>query len=221
MNTSTVKENYQDVAVARAYDRERFQSLVGRTFDRLEKRALHNIVRRALREVPRASVLDAPCGTGRITEWLLGLGLSVTGGDISSAMIEMARDKCARFADRAEFRTLDLEHLELADDSFDLVTCIRLFHHLDTLARERILRELARVSRAFVIVNVSLSSPYYRCRRGLKRWLGQGVSTTSSTWAEIESEAAAAGLEVAARRFVLPYLSEDLVLLLRKSSRTR
>src|SRR5262249_20170978 len=95
-------------------------------------------------------------------------------------------------------------------NSYDLATCIRLFHHLDTYARERVLRELARVSRAFVLVNVSLSSPFYRCRRGLKRCLKQGVSSTSSTWDDIRREADASCLPPLSLRVVMRYLSEDL-----------
>jgi ubiquinone/menaquinone biosynthesis C-methylase UbiE len=211
-----VKEHYQDVAVARSYDRERFSDFVGRRFDALEKRAVRRLLARVRRELPRPRTLDVPCGTGRVTELLLGEGLEVTGGDISPAMLEVAREKCARFAGRAAFRRLDLDALDLPDGSFDLVICIRLFHHFETDRRCRVLRELARVSRRFVLVNVSFSSPYYRFRRRVKRWLGQGVSKTNSTRDEIRREAGAAGLRLVARAFVLPFVSEDLVLLFTK-----
>src|SRR5689334_1676187 len=80
-----VKDRYRDLAVAGAYDGERFTSLVGRSFDALERRALAAVVRRAVCEVARPAVLDVPCGTGRITSLLLEQGLTVTGGDISTA----------------------------------------------------------------------------------------------------------------------------------------
>jgi ubiquinone/menaquinone biosynthesis C-methylase UbiE len=219
--STDVKHHYQDEAVARSYDRQRFSGPVGRTFDALEKWALRRVLRGVLRGSPRPRVLDVPCGTGRITELLLGLGLEVVGGDISPAMMDVARLKCARFGDRAAFRRLDLDGLDLPDDSVDLVTCIRLFHHLGTERRGAILRELARVTRRHVVVNVSLSSPYYRLRRRLKRALGQGISRASSTWAEIGRESAAAGLVLIGHRHVLRYASEDLVLLLEKQGRGR
>jgi ubiquinone/menaquinone biosynthesis C-methylase UbiE len=216
MNTSSVKDNYQAVSVARAYDRERFSSLVGRTFDKLEKRAIRKVIGRALPDVGSAQVLDIPCGTGRVTELLLGIGLEVMGGDISPAMMEVAQEKCTQFGSRATFRRLDLDGLDLPVGSFDLVSCIRLFHHLDTAARGRILRELARVSRRYVLVNVSLSTAFLRLRRWLKRLLRQGISTTSSTWDDIRQEADGAGLKLVARTFVLPFVSEDVVLLFEK-----
>ena len=78
------------------------------------------------------------------------------------------------------------------------------------------LTELARVSRRFVLVNVSLSTPFYRWRRRLKRLLGQGVSRQSSTWRQIRAEAAAAGLRLRRKLYVKRFCSEDVVLLLTK-----
>ena len=211
-----LKRYYQDVAIAEAYDRDRFSGIVGGTFDGLEQQAIDAVLTRVRRSICAPSVLDVPCGTGRITELLLDSGLSVTGGDISTAMLAVAERKCARFGSRARWRQLDLDRLEAHADAFDLVTCIRLFHHLDSSARGRTLQELARVARRFVMVNVAYSSPLYRLRRRAKRALGQDVSRTSSTWAEILAESEAAGLRVEAFRFVCPLLSEDLVVLFRK-----
>jgi ubiquinone/menaquinone biosynthesis C-methylase UbiE len=216
MTKRNIKDQYLDDAVATQYDRDRFSSFVGRTFNRLEKRTLRSVVTRAKRELPNPAVLDIPCGTGRITELLLEEGLTVTGGDISAAMIDVARRRLARFGAQVSFRQLDLDRLAMEDDSVDLVTCIRLLHHIDSPARARILRECARVTRRFVIINVSYSSPLYRLRRRLKQAMGQGVSAASSTWTEIEQEAESAGLRIETAQFVFPVVTEDLVLLLRK-----
>lgn len=216
MTTRVIKDYYQDQSVARNYDRERFSGPAGRLFDRLEKRALAGVMRRVLRDVPAPAVLDVPCGTGRITELLLDMGLDVTGGDISREMIEMAQIKCARFGPRVSFRQIDLDALDLPAGEFDVVTCIRMLHHLDDTARRGVLQGLARLSRRYVLVNLSYSSPWYRLRRRIKRRLGQGVSRTSATWDEIKAETGAAGLVVKTRRFVCRYGSEDLILLLEK-----
>ena len=212
-----IKQHYQDSAVAANYDRQRFSPWAGRVFNYLEKRALRCVVHRALSQCRTADVLDVACGTGRITELLLDMGLNVTGADISEQMMDVARQRCQRFGQRAAFRRLDLDHPDLPDNSFELVTCIRLFHHLDTDDRRRILAGLARITRRFVLVNVSLSSPAYRLRRRIKRWLGQGTSRACSTWSDIHGEATAAGLTLRSHRFVMRYGSEDLVLLLEKT----
>jgi ubiquinone/menaquinone biosynthesis C-methylase UbiE len=220
VTTAIVKDHYQSPTVAGAYDRQRFASFTGRTFDRLEQRAIAHLVRRAVAGCAsddRLRVLDVPCGTGRITRLLLDLGLQVVGGDISPAMIAQARVRCAGSTSRVEFSVLDLDQLDLPEGSFDLVSCIRLFHHLHTAERQAVLHELARVSRRFVLANVSYSSRFYRLRRQVKRWLGQGVCRAGSTEQEVRDEAAAAGLRLVARRFVLPAVSEDLILLFEKS----
>lgn len=215
METSKIKQYYQSDRIARDYDNERFSSFSGRTFDRLEKRAIGRVVDHVRRHIPNPRTLDAPCGTGRITELLLEQELSVLGGDISTAMIDVARKRCESFGDRATFQQLDLEHLDLPDSSFDLATCIRLFHHLTSQQRMPILKELARVSARFVLTNYSLSSPYYRLRRHVKRRLDSGVSRTNATWPEIIAEASAAGLQVCKTQMVLPGVSEDIIVLLK------
>jgi len=216
MSTYAVKENYLEESVARSYDRQRFENRAGRWFDRLEKRAIRNMVKQVLDECPNPTVLDVPCGTGRITETLLDMGLRVTGADISERMIEVGLERCRRFANRASFQILDLDAPDLPQAAFDLVTCIRLMHHLDSRDREGVFRSLARMTRYYVLVNVSFSSPYYRLRRRVKRRLGQGVSRASSTWRQIQDETRCAGLRLAGHRFAGRFLSEDLILLLKK-----
>jgi 2-polyprenyl-3-methyl-5-hydroxy-6-metoxy-1,4-benzoquinol methylase len=213
----SVRDNYLDPEVAARYDRERFGSLVGRIFDRLEKRALGRALAAVTAEEPAPRTLDVPCGTGRITEWLLDQGLEVTGADVSPAMLERARARCAPYGTRASFVELDLERPVDIGSPCDLVTCIRLFHHLDSPARARILASLAKLTRRHVIVNVSYSNWFYEGRRKVKRWLRQGVSAARSTEADIVRELACSGLVEQARFFLLPGASEDLILLLRKS----
>jgi SAM-dependent methyltransferase len=69
-------------------------------------------------DVEGKRVLDAGCGTGVYTEWLLDRGADVVGIDVSEAMLEHARE---RVGNRAEFVRTDLgEPLEFAEtDSFD------------------------------------------------------------------------------------------------------
>ncbi len=69
-------------------------------------------------DVEGKRVLDAGCGTGVYTEWLLDRGADVVGVDVSEAMLEHARE---RVGDRAEFVRADLaEPMEFAGtDGFD------------------------------------------------------------------------------------------------------
>lgn len=84
--------------------------------------------RRAMEGIPVPSVLDVGCGTGMLSERLLGAFPScrLTGVDLSPAMVERAR---VRLAGRAEVREADAERLPFHDGAFDLVVCNDSFHH--------------------------------------------------------------------------------------------
>ncbi|MBY0525816.1 MAG: oligosaccharide flippase family protein [Gemmataceae bacterium] len=213
MTATHVKQRYQDEEVVKRYDLIRFHGPIGRTIDALEKRAIRKVLRTALAELPAPAVLDVPCGTGRITELLLEQGLAVTGGDISLAMIEAAQ---AKLGDRVRFKHLDLERLDLPDQSFDLITCIRLFNHIGAAEQERILQELARVSRRFVVLNLSFSSSLYRYTPYLKCALGMPMPRALPPWSELEQRMSTAGFAIANVAYELRYLSEVVVLLLRR-----
>jgi trans-aconitate 2-methyltransferase len=83
-------------------------------------------------------VLDAGCGSGRVTELLLGRLPSgvVVGVDSSAAMVERARE---RLGDRADLRIGDLTELEL-EAEVDAVFSNAVFHWI--LDHERLFARL-------------------------------------------------------------------------------
>jgi SAM-dependent methyltransferase len=83
---------------------------------------------------PDASALEYGCGAGSFAYFLARAGTeSVTGIDISPVAIEQAAERADRegVADRCEFRVMDAERLDFADDSFDLICGTAILHHLD------------------------------------------------------------------------------------------
>ena len=111
---------------------------------------------------------------------------------------------------------MDLDSYVCPEGTYDLVTCIRLLHHLESADRRMVLGHLAKATSRFVMINLPYSSPYYRARRGLKRLLRQGVSRTAATWKQIQDETSQAGLHIVHSRFMVPLLSENLILLLER-----
>ncbi len=78
-------------------------------------------------------ILDAGCGTGVGTEYLVHLNpqASVVGIDLSAGALEVARERCRRSgADRVEFHHLSLYDVEKIDGEFDLINCVGVLHHL-------------------------------------------------------------------------------------------
>lgn len=78
-------------------------------------------------------ILDAGCGTGVGTEYLVHLnpGAPVVGIDLSSGALEVARERCRRSgADRAEFHHLSVYDVDRLEGEFDLINCVGVLHHL-------------------------------------------------------------------------------------------
>jgi SAM-dependent methyltransferase len=98
-----------------------------------------------LPDVEGKRVLDAGCGGGRYTEWLIERGASVVAVDKSSEMVEEARQ---RVDNRAEVHRSDIgKHLEFADDSeFDGVVSGLSLHYLEDW--RPVFAEFARILRS-------------------------------------------------------------------------
>ena len=78
-------------------------------------------------------ILDAGCGTGVGTEYLVHLNpqAQVTGIDLSPGALEVARERCQRSgADRVEFQNLSIYDADRLDGEFDLINCVGVLHHL-------------------------------------------------------------------------------------------
>jgi SAM-dependent methyltransferase len=99
------------------------------------------VVYEILDALPKGTVLDAACGTGRYAEHAAAHGHQVIGVDSSSEMLDRAR---ARVSD-VDFRLGDLHRLPLPDDAVDIVVCGLALVHVPDLAP--VMAEFARVLR--------------------------------------------------------------------------
>lgn len=128
-------------SIARKYDRMNHGLSLG--IDRLWRR---RFVRRLSRKLPeKAAVLDLACGTGDLTKALSNKGYHVTGLDISSEMMAIAREKCRYLSPKPGFVLGSAEQIPFPDGSFDAVTIafgLRNFDH-----RAQCLSEIRRVLR--------------------------------------------------------------------------
>ncbi|MBN3908064.1 MAG: class I SAM-dependent methyltransferase [Nostoc sp. NMS1] len=77
-------------------------------------------------------ILDAGCGTGVGTEYLVHLNpqASVVGIDLSTGALAVAKERCQRSgATRVEFHHLSLFDVEQLPGEFDLINCVGVLHH--------------------------------------------------------------------------------------------
>ena len=116
--------------------------------DRIEQQIVADLVREL---APGATVLDVPCGNGRMTQLLDRADLSVIAMDFAHEMLKAM--ELRKIDGRGSCRVQgDVIHLPLPDKSVDLVVNMRLMHHIaDPAMQGRMYRQLARVTRGLVI----------------------------------------------------------------------
>jgi SAM-dependent methyltransferase len=95
---------------------------------------------------PRADLLDVGCGPGTITADLAALVGRVTAVETAPAALDAARaEVAARGATNVSFAVGDVQALDLADGSFDVVHAHQVLQHVGDPVGA--LREMARVCR--------------------------------------------------------------------------
>lgn len=149
------------------------------------------VIRRALEitGLHDASVLDVPCGAGRLTEQLQPVAERLTSCDYSPAMLEFFRRRHTEpcFVGSAF-------DLPFADDTFDLVFSARLSHHIESDDRRAdYLRSLMRISRRWVIVTIFDRASLKNRLRELSRRFNGKRSKFTFRRSDVESIAREAG----------------------------
>jgi len=75
---------------------------------------------------PGARVLDIGCGTGSLSLVLAGLGLRVSGIDLSAGMLARAQAKAAAAGVEIEFQVMDAANPQFAPGQFEAIVCRHL-----------------------------------------------------------------------------------------------
>jgi 2-polyprenyl-3-methyl-5-hydroxy-6-metoxy-1,4-benzoquinol methylase len=115
------------------------------------------------------SVLDVGCAEGIVCRALQQRGWQSawTGCDSSANTLRIAN----RIAPQAQWTCGDANNLPFSDKSFDLILCAEVLEHLPH--PERALREMARVSRRWLLLSVP-AEPLFRTLAWISRRLQLG-----------------------------------------------
>ncbi|MFZ5875334.1 MAG: class I SAM-dependent methyltransferase [Nitrospirota bacterium] len=215
------RAHYQIGDVAGRYDAERWTKGTRRWSNRRKFLAISKALALARRlGGPVQTALDCPTGTGRILPLLSAERLRFVGSDLSVEMMRQIRAKA--FDGLPALRGLvrcDAERLPYRDSGFDVVLSIRFLFHLPTDVRRRIVTEMARVSREWLILDyrhkytLKYALKRLKWRLGLAREEHRRVSR-----ADIDADFRAAGIDLVKIFPTVPGLSDKWVILARKVS---
>ncbi len=140
-------------------------------------------------------VLDAPCGVGRASIWLAQQGHEVTGIDLGEGALDLARDLAAKAKVSAQFESQDIFALGYDDEAFDATLCFRLLHHFESEALQaRLIAEICRVSKRYVVISRISPSSFMSLRRRLRHALsGKPIKQYPVSEAQLDAQFAKHG----------------------------
>jgi SAM-dependent methyltransferase len=161
---------------------------------------------KALDYIPNgSSVLDFPCGTGRLYPKLFAKGFDIIAVDSSWHMASIARanraDQSTSQESQEGFAVSDILKTAFADSAFDAVVCNRLFHHFfEPEIRRTAFYELHRIARKSVVVSYystrCIDSYIFKLKNKLR---GRNPTDRVPIAPEVfAADAAASGLKVVA-----------------------
>jgi SAM-dependent methyltransferase len=127
-------------------------------FKRGRKRRTHQLEISALERVlaalpPLTTIVDVGSGAGKLAPVLSRHAGHLIQVDISPQMLEVVFEDYPLPSEHGAYLQADARDIPLASGSADLVFCHRLLNHYSAEDRLKALKELARISRAYVVVS--------------------------------------------------------------------
>ena len=201
--------------VPQDYQQQRYRSLDQAWVNWREQRLLAQLLTRC--QLATGTVLDVPCGYSRFAPVYARLGLTVMGADVSYDMVHLAATNHAQYGGE-RWLCADVLALPFPDSVFDGVLCIRLLHHrYSDTERQRILSELARVSRRFVIISFYRPTLLHTVAR---HWRGSRGRLAMMTIPHLRELARASALQIQRVHSLLRYCHAQTFVVLSKTSST-
>ena len=167
-----------------------------------------------LGDVTGLRVLDIGCGAGQLSGALVDAGATVTGIDVSPAMIEIAK---SRLGGSATFSVGDLsKHLDFDADAFDIVVASLVMHYMENWTP--VLEEVRRVLTPDGSLTFSTHHPtmdwrlfsrdnYFTKKQSTETWTKGGQPFDVTTW---RRPLASISREIRDAGFVIDLLEEPM-----------
>lgn len=130
----TKEEFYSRKEVVDYYDNRRFGGRSGQWVNKRELQLVNNLLPK------KGKVLDLPCGTGRLANFLIERGYEVVCGDVSEAMLKTTKDL---LESNAQIIKMNAAKIPFEDYSFNAVVQLRFYFHFKQI--QNFLKEARRV----------------------------------------------------------------------------
>lgn len=209
--TSKYQGKYQSVVSAESYN-------VGYQRRKQKRTQKETAILRSLLAgyAPAETVLDMPSGGGRLSPVIGEFVQAIIEMDISLGQLLYVRENSRTGVPQLCVRASGFQ-IPLKDGSVDGSVCIRLSHHLYSLdEKEKLLSELLRVSRRFVIFSfVDGNSLKFTLRRWRHKMAGAPFKTTSITIGELKEISKRHGGDVIACPAIGPFQAHRYALIVK------
>ena len=143
-------------------------------------------------------ILDAGCGNGDFSI-LLSQQFSaskITGADYSNDMIKVCV-QAKKGRDNIEFVATDLLDTPFDDTAFDITVCINVIHHVYKNDLDKLIKEIARITKKTVIIEIkNRISWYYPIKKLKSRLLLSGITVYGTTVKAMEKLFGRGGFEL-------------------------
>lgn len=170
------------------------------------------------------SILDLPCGTGRLWPLLLEKdNRMIIGADNCAEMLALARDSFSGHSlHQLRYLQTEPDAIDLPDSAVDCIFCVRLFSRVGTAAQRRqLLREFHRVTRDTLILSLWVDGNYQAWRHQVAgRCPAAGEAAAHTRFivspTQIEAEFATAGFDRLGHFDLVPFYHMTRIYVLRK-----
>jgi len=175
MTEASANDTETKLEVMARFDREALEFDFERTATGYRLR--HRLIKRLIAEARRAGciALDIGCGTGEYTLLQAQTGFKVVAGDLSKAMLTVAKSKIQRhkLGERIQLIRLESTRLPFRNEAFDTITCIALLDWVPVsygvlFEAHRVLKRQAKL----ILCVDALWSPY-RVFRKIQAFVGR------------------------------------------------
>jgi ubiquinone/menaquinone biosynthesis C-methylase UbiE len=165
---------------------------------------------------PIQSVLDVPCGTGKLIKDLLNnVKTEVIGIDASEAMLLKIETR----DNRLKLITADIDNIPLDNDFVDLTICHRFLHRMSPENVKLIMKEIYRVSKEYAIFYFAVKGPLTNFTQKIEKLLriGDSKDIFYMTKKNIKDQVIACGWDSIKEKSVLPMgISTGYLILVKK-----